>query len=334
MKKSKLLLVALVLFQFSCEPGEDFNPSTTTDIDYQQVSDSFQDMFQGAFNMTDSLEMVTVVDRTDKYLKLRIEPNNIHEATQHYFRDYFKGSVLLGQRSFYPAPPYSTRFNELNASQNFETIVDTASVFNNVQKIYIKALGREILDSRNYSDGLEAVTTFRNKVLNSDKLEQDDKLLLISLSASSQTLLEFFKENGINRMQNSLSSLIGSDLPYGRTVGCSVNWRSVWIGGVVGLTTGAVSGAIAGATVGTVTVPVLGTATGAIGGAVFAGAVGFFSGVVYGVATDLIASCTRDSQLKQNYTSCELAWEAYMNNKTNEIPAGCFEVSIHIKEQI
>ena len=327
MRKIQLTLVALLIFQFSCEPTEDTEPST---IDYNRVSDEFTEMFKGAFGLTETLQLVSIVDQTKNQLMVKIEVENISKAATGHFAGYFNGVQGLNSRPFYPAPPFSSRFNQMNAIQTLDNVIDTASIFNDIQKMYIKALSKEIAVAESYGDGFELVSSFRSQVVHSRELSDDDKVLLLELAAGTKTLLAFIEDGGTKEMQSSLLGVLNIATPFGKTMECSVDWRDVWVGAVFGLVTGATYGTYIGATAGTVTVPILGTAVGAVGGAVFSGAVGFVSGTIGGIATSLFTSCTRaeNSNLQQTYASCEAAWEAYMTYETNKMPSDCFQVPV------
>ncbi len=325
MRKTQLTLLALLMFQFSCEPTEDTGPG----IDYDQVSDEFGDMFKGAFRLTESLQIASVIDRTKNQLTVQIEVENISKATKNHIAGYFNIDPELNQRTYYPAPPLYSKFNDTYALQKLDNIIDTSRIFNNIQKMYIKALSKDIAVAKSYGDGFDLVNSFRNEVVQASELSDEDKIPLLEIAAGSKALFEFMENGGVRKAQSNLVEILGN-IPFGRTEECSVDWRKVWIGAVVALTVGVVSGAIAGATVGTVTVPILGTVTGAVGGAVFAGAAGFASGALYGITTDLIASCPRQGSLQQTYASCDEAWRAYLSNQTNNMPSECFVVKLQI----
>ncbi len=329
MRKIQLTLLALLIFQFACETTEDTGPGQVTSIDYLMVSDDFDDMFRGAFSMTESLQIVSIVERTKNLLLVKIEVENISKAANSHFASYFKGVHGLNIRPFYPAPPFSSSFNQTNAIQTLNNVIDTARIFSDIQKMYIKALSRDIASLDNYVDGFAMVTAFRNQITHSKELSENDKILLLEFASGTNALLEFMENDGALAVQRSLQEMLGNSVPIGRLMECSVDWRDVWVGAVFGLATGATYGAYLGATAGTVTVPILGTAVGAVGGAVFSGAIGFVSGTIGGIATSLFTSCTRaTASLQQTYGSCEAAWEAYLTYETNSMPADCFVVPV------
>ncbi len=315
-------------FQFSCEPTEDTGPGT---IDYDQVSEEFDDMFRGAFGITESLQLASIVDQTKNQLMVRIEVENISKAAEEHIAGYFKDVSEFNRRPFYPAPPFSSRFSDENFMQTMDNVIDTTRIFNDVQKMYIKALSRDIAGLENYVDGFEIVNAFRNQINHSKELEEHDKILLLEFASGTNALLEFMDNDGAIAVQRSLQEMLGSSIPIGRIMGCSVNWRSVWAGAVVGFVGGAVRGAFVGAITGTFTVPILGTAIGGVGGAVFGGAVGFAGGAVTSVAANLLTTCFRPNNvLKQTYPSCEEAWEDYLTYRTNSFPSDCFTVPVLI----
>lgn len=326
MRKIQLTLLALLIFQFSCEPDEDTGPS----IDYDQVSDEFDNMFEGAFSITESLQLASIVDQTKNQIMVKLEVENISRAAGNKIADYYTDASEFNRRPFYPAPPLSTKFSDTNIIQSLDNIIDTARVFNDVQKMYIKALSRDIASLDNFVDGFALVTAFRNQITHTKELEENDKILLLEFASGANALLEFMENGGAIAIQRSLQEMIGNSVSIGRTLGCSVDWRSVWAGAVVGFTVGVVVGGITGATAGTFTVPLLGTAVGGVGGAVFGGAWGFTSGAVYSIAGNFLTSCFRSGTLQQTPPSCEEAWEAYLSYQTNTFPSDCFIVPILI----
>ncbi len=330
MRKNQLTLLALLIFQFACEPTEDTGPGPVTSIDYFQVSHEFDDMFKGAFGITGSLQLASIVDQTKNQLMVKIEVENFSKAFGNEVSDYYNIGPEYNSRPFYPTPSFLSRFSDENFMETVDNVIDTSRIFNSIQKMYIKTLSRDIASLDNYVDGFSMVTAFRNQITHSKELEENDKILLLEFASGANALLEFMENDGALAVQRSLQEMLGNSVSIGRTLGCSVEWRSVWAGAVVGLAAGVVYGGIIGATTGTFTVPILGTAVGGVGGAVFAGAWGFTSGAVYGITSNLLTSCFRSGTLQQNYYSCEEAWEAYLSYQTNTFPSDCFIVPILI----
>jgi len=330
MRKILFILFALVMFQFACEQPGDPAPYPGRQIDYDQVSDGFQEMFEGAFSMTESLELVSVVERTRKQLTIRVEAGKISEAAKDHFSGYLGSFQAPHQKYDYPARPFSPNLNLEKELGTLNNLIDTAQVFNEVQKMYIKSLSGEIMAVESVAEGYKVVAMFRDKVLNANNLGENDKVILLEIAAGSGTLLDFFKNGGVQMVRNNLSDKLGGALSFGRTTGCHVDWRGAWMDGVIGLTVGAAFGFYAGATGGTIVMPIVGSVTGAVNGAVIGGAIGFTSGVLQGIASDLFLSCSRNTtpRLAQSFASCELAWEAYYNNRTSKIPSDCFNVRI------
>ena len=282
--------------------------------------------------MTEPIQLAAVIERNKSQVTVQIQPENISKFAIRHFSTHFDGIAKLDQRQNNPAPPFSSMLNEGNILQNMVNVIDTLWVINAIQKGYIKSLIRDIADIDNIDNGLELVTRFRTDVVQSKKLNNDDRILLLEMAAASDAYLKFMKNDGAQKVQNELVRLLGNDVAEGRSTACSVDWRGVWMGAVFTAGTSAAYGFYLGATAGTVTVPVLGTVAGAVGGAVFSGAVGFVSGAIGGIATSLLTTCTRsgNSTLQQTYASCDSAWEAFANNLTKEIPEECFVVTIPI----
>jgi hypothetical protein len=132
MRKIQFILFALVMIQFACEPKEDPVPVSDGGIDYNQVSDGFREMFEGAFSMTESLPLVSVVERTKKQLTIKIEADKISEASKDHFSGYFNNSQALHQKHYYLARPFSTNLNLEKELGTLNKLIDTVQIFNEV----------------------------------------------------------------------------------------------------------------------------------------------------------------------------------------------------------
>ena len=329
MRKFQLILPALLMFHFSCEEYVDTSP----EINYQQASEVFDGMFEGAFSATDSLKILSVASASHHQMVLKLEVENISKAMKDRIANHFdisKSIQQIGIKQHYPVPLHSSKFQKDNIVESLNNIIDTTRAFNDIQKTYIKKFSNDILAVQEYSEGFELVTVFNQKITNTKELTDTEKLILLQFASGTNSLLNFMNNDGVDKMQESVTAIIGSYIPYGRALSCSVDWRDVWSGAVIGLVSGAVYGGYLGATVGTVTVPVLGTAVGAVGGAVFSGAVGFTSGAVSGIASSLLTSCFRNNTLQQSYSSCEEAWEAYLNFQTSVFPSDCLTIPVSL----
>ncbi|EON75086.1 hypothetical protein ADIS_4257 [Lunatimonas lonarensis] len=131
---------------------------------------------------------------------------------------------------------------------------------------------------------------FQTQIINSNSLNYEEKLGLLSVSTGTLVYADFVLEGGIDRFRRVLLPESGGEF---QTSGCSVNTRSVLADGVVGLVAYATAACYSGATVGTVTFPIVGTVTGCVSAAVVGGAGGFITGVTYGIASQLLTSCFR-----------------------------------------
>ena len=325
------MLYALMMLHFACESPRDLIDDTRSIPDFHQVSDGLYHVFSGALKMTGSLSMIEILERSDKRIVARIEAKIIANASQDYFNQQFKTGIDLESLPY--LVPYPVNGLEPDqAGHMVNRMIDSSAAFNLPQKEYIKWLTRDIAKVQDLDQGLQLVTEFRSQITNSAELGDEDKLILLEIAAGSHALLKFFKEGGVEEIQKGFPGIVLAKTGNGKAAKCQVEWRKIWISGVVSFTAGAISGAIAGATVGTVTLPLFGTATGAVGGAVFGGAAGFSSGVIYGIASDLIASCSRpgEPRFQQTYRSCEKAWQAYVLNQTKKIPNGCLVVEVLI----
>ena len=324
------MLYALIMLNIACESIEDSNPIPGGNkIDYQQITENFYQAFHSSIQDAGTRSTMKVVEQSNKKLVLAFENQQIINSTWQTFDGILPLEMdIRSSVNLWPYPATNLTFKK--AEQLLEKLSIDSKAFNTAQKAYLIWLTRGIDSSNNYTEGFELVKTFKDQVSSALDLTDDEKLLLLEIAAGSRALLELFQEGAVEEIRQKLtSSWHGTDW-NSKITRCSVEWRKIWISGVVSFTAGAVSGGIAGATVGTVTIPILGTATGAVGGAVFGGAAGFTSGVLYGIATDLIASCSRsgDPQFQQTFGSCENAWEAYIMNQTNEIPSECLLVEV------
>ncbi len=135
------------------------------------------------------------------------------------------------------------------------------------------------------------VQSFQNDIIYSSRFSYDQQIQLLAVVQAGDVLSDYVFSGSAAR---DLGSVFAGyvDSQYSE-FGCSVDWRGVWGGAVIGLGVGAVRGAIIGGAGGTVALPLLGTVTGAVGGAVFGGAAGFVEGALAGVAGSLLLSCFR-----------------------------------------
>lgn len=155
-------------------------------------------------------------------------------------------------------------------------------------------------------ESLELVSTLSsdfNSEIAISELSEDEKLELFALSAASNSLSKYLSNESIDIIYLAIEKNLSdnSSKAFSRSLGdytplsggCSVNWRSVWLGGVVGFFGNGTAGAYAGCTGGTVLLPGVGTVTGCVAGAVFGATVGFVGGSLTGVASELLGSCFR-----------------------------------------
>jgi hypothetical protein len=134
----------------------------------------------------------------------------------------------------------------------------------------------------------DAVYNFATIVANSS-LTDYEKLDLYSLGAAADETVNFIVNGGIEIVYESLSPYYGEI--SGRAKACSIDFKSVWRGAVIGFFSGGVTGGVAGCLGGTVVLPVIGTATGCVGGAVFGAAGGFTAGALSGIAQEVVFKC-------------------------------------------
>jgi hypothetical protein len=281
MKNLSITLVAFVAFFLSCtSKKEDTIPQTSSSgraaTRLELASSAIRTMYSDAFYAT--------IGNTTSNLE-QLKPENII-----WVYNPQKGAPALA--SFLKQNYFS------QATFNYQPIIDQAlkrkgtyaiadiddlSYFSYAQK---KVLGDIFINLPNRADLSAVIPTYRNWIISTSSMTEDQKIEILGVVEGLAVLSDYFSRYGTGAVYYQESS------PGGRVSSdCQVNWRNVWIGGVVNGARGAIAGAYAGATTGTFTVPVLGTATGAVGGAVFGFASGFVVGSVTAIAVDLLRSC-------------------------------------------
>ena len=302
-------------------------------MDYQAISDHFREMFQGALELTGSMKLASVSEINEKQTIIRLDASKVSKAVGYRIADYFSElPPEIKNKEVMPLVPSYLFGNPAKKIPNIDQVFGNTNTLSILQKSYIKSFANDITRVESYDQGFELVDSFKNKLYQSTELSEEEKLLLLEIAVGSEVLLDFITTGRLDYLNRNIMNELGNEPASGRVTGCTVEWRKVWLGGVVGLTTGAITGAIAGATVGTVALPVLGTATGAVSAAVFLGFSGFVTGVASGVVTDLLGSCFRSTTLVQSYESCGQAWEAFNQGIITEVPPNCFSVSLSIKQ--
>jgi len=179
-------------------------------------------------------------------------------------------------------------------------IPGATSVFNSTQ---LSILDTYVAGVYNCTNGVQYMTyhkAAKDKIDYSTTLTRDQKIMALSVITIGMEIAGDFFMGKWNDIQTDINGLA-----VGTSGGCSVNWRSVWAGAVVGGTSGAIAGAYLGASGGTVVFPGLGTASGAVGCGVFGFALGFISGVTEGVASELLTSCFRKARMDAPLVDCD-----------------------------
>lgn len=176
-----------------------------------------------------------------------------------------------------------------NARQSISP-VNLNQLYDESQLKLVQPFLDELLITDDFTKSKNLASNFQSKVIAS-KLVRDEKIKLLSLSASVQALSEFIEEGGDDSIRQTLSQLRNTKgNPNARVAGCSVNWGDVWAGAVTSGVIGGYFGAKAGCAGGMVAGPI-GAASGCVGGGVMGFASGFTYGAVGGVAASLLRSC-------------------------------------------
>ncbi|HMO33080.1 MAG TPA: hypothetical protein PKE63_04600 [Lacibacter sp.] len=180
-----------------------------------------------------------------------------------------------------------------NRVQEFDPI-HFSLIFNEQQIYFIRPYLDSVLAEHDYNRIKEISVTYEGTILTSS-LASEEKVLLITLSRSIISLVEYLENGTYTEISNALQLVYEGNTRSGFQIQsrCTINVRNVMLGAVVGFFSGGALGLKAGCLGGTVVIPGIGTATGCVGGAVFGAATGFVSGAVSGIAAELLGSCFR-----------------------------------------
>lgn len=321
-------LIVVLIMATACTEDKDI--LTTNKIEV--TPESLTEMAYATLNYAASSGLVNVINQDNE---VTIAIKTIEEKTDFFLRkDYFSGlpeefNALLTNDELKLSTLQGildnlSRKSNARQSEILTGFVGSADLFSNEQMIYIEQFIAQVNLSDDISNAQTAIDYFNNSVERST-LTEDEKIILYGFSASNQSLITFYDNGGIDAAYNEMSQQLGLDPTNGgRVEGCTVSFRSVWLGAVVGGVVTGTTGAIVGATAGTFTVPILGTAVGGIGGAVFGFTSGFIGGALTSVATELLSTCFRGEPEMDGKidASCELMQERY---GFGDLPMICYE---------
>ncbi len=215
---------------------------------------------------------------------------------------------LFLKENYFPTFSHDTRIKfSSNTSINSED-----SPFSSEQLKFLSDMDAAMMSVQSAEDLYEQIRSFREVAIHHAHMTNDQKLEMLAIVEYSYSLHEFLIMGGLSKIENLIPENSSSNFrfnsghedgnkgqyllkaaPEDDGGGCSVSWRDVWAGAVVGAGVGAVSGGYTGATAGTVAFPIVGTVTGGVSGAVVGGAFGFVSGALTTVAAGLITTCGR-----------------------------------------
>lgn len=293
MKRLFLLTILLILtISFSCQ--EKGVNEIEPEINFDELAGFFADMSSNTLRFSNE----NLSFELSQNEEIRI--NNSEIISNHLKTNYFKN--------------LPSEF-EIDFEANFNARIADSGYFSDEQLKFIEAMGILMGEVRSSVELQEVIDELRIELANSEGMTDNEKLEMIALVEYTNSLHQNLIKGGLEQIANNILNtengriLDAPDLDFtnhcpddvnqpcdtgeGGSSGCSVNWRDVWAGAVVGLTVGATQGAYVGATAGTVTFPVVGTVTGGVSGGVVGGAIGFISGAATTVAAGLITSCGR-----------------------------------------
>ncbi len=184
--------------------------------------------------------------------------------------------------------------NSLPNARQQSFSIDQYERFNAKQKEIAQQFVDKLLAVNDPLSAKNLAIDFQSKVA-LQAFTDDEKLELFSLGSAAIAFSDFIANGGTDIIYKALVDELNNTSntsPNGRVKGCSVNWRSVWAGAVIGFVVGGVGGAKVGCAGGMVAGPI-GAASGCVGGAVMGGASGFIGGAATSVAGELLTSCFR-----------------------------------------
>jgi hypothetical protein len=280
-----LIVIGLVS---SCNQQETIQPKQSYESEINALNNTLDAAIDFSFkNFTKNISK-TGKAQIDYDQKLSILSTLETLDGTHFIGNNFQYSLITDNFSTVRLPEVQSlngRVNDFN--------IDQYNSFTSQQKEIAEPFIGKLLSLENLELVSSLSSDFNLQISNS-VLSEDEKLELFALSAASNALSKFLANGGIDVIYLAISeNSDDNSSTNGRVKDCSVNWRNVWLGGVVGFFSGGAYGGYVGCTGGTVVLPGVGTAAGCVGGAVLGAAGGFIGGSVSGVASELLGSCFR-----------------------------------------
>jgi hypothetical protein len=338
--RTKFLIFGAIGLLLGCDSSKEttYEPIKNTETArYEKITSEFNAQFLNSFNYAKTIKPLTVTKLSQEVGSGKLEREKILVSTSEYLiENYYKNFKAAEAKSFYQRPSASEDIKNARTTEDAAiSAINGATIFNDEQKELMGALVSGMSDLADISGANGVIAAFNEKVATSGTLSEEEKVQLLAFSSLSSSFATFMNNGGAAAVYSSMAAELGvpdTDSNNARvSAGCTVNWRSVWAGAVIGFGIGAVSGGKVGLAGGTVVLPGVGSATGAVGGAVLGGASGFVGGTVTGVAAELLTSCFRN--IESTDATCKRYFDRFVNGEIDalQIPESCIgDIKINI----
>lgn len=342
MKTKTILAVAFGLL-FGCENQKEVPSELAKNVEaarYEKISSELILQFSDSFNNIKKVKPLTITKLSENTGSGKLEKQKLIVSSGEYLaQNYYKDFKISNATLLYQEGVVLANINNARTSGDAAVAaINDIPTLNDEQKSLMNSLVSEVSALSDINGTISLIASYNEKVVASPTLNEEQKVQLLAFSALSASFVKFMNEGGVEDIYSLMAKELGvSDTGTNARVysGCTVNWRSVWAGAVIGGAVGAIGGAKAGLAGGTIALPGIGSATGAVGGAVLGGAGGFLGGTVTGVATELLTSCFRNIQSVD--VLCKNFFDRYLNGEVSamQIPDECMSnIQIKSKEDL
>lgn len=297
--KAKFSALIVLGILFGCENQKEAPSEPSKNLEaarYEKISSELNLQFSDAFDNAKNIKPLTLTSRTEKHGVAKLEMEDMFVSSGEYLiKNYYKGFKISDATSLYHGVALSDDISNARKSEDAAVAaINDIPTFNDEQKKLMNSLVREISRLSELNSAVNLISAYNEKVAMSATLIEEQKVQLLAFSALSSSFVKFMNEDGVSQVYDSMAKVLGISTPTNaRVSGCSVNWRSVWIGAVIGAGGGAVAGVKTGLAGGTIALPGIGSVTGGVAGGIFGLAGGFAGGTLTGVAQELLGSCFR-----------------------------------------
>lgn len=334
MKTKSIFILSLVLtIVCSCKNQEESIVAPDKSIiNYEKAISEFDSQFSMTFENSKTVNPLSITKVADNNWLGKLERTKMITESNKYLSDeFYKDSKINNNdiESFYNNSIYLNTYNTNSRTTQdaIPSIINSITTFNDEQKNLLNDFVYKVSISSDINDINTLILEYNKNVISSNTLSEEQKVHLLSFSSLSKSFVEFMTNGSIEEIYSSMAKDFGitSGPNNARTLGCTVNWRSVWTGAVIAGAVGAINGAKVGFAGGTVTLPLIGSATGIVGGAVLAGAGGFVAGTATSIAAELLMTCFRNAQSVD--TTCKNFFDKFEKGEITimEIPDVCLD---------